>query len=60
MSTGPYGWRIDDFYELLWTEALGASGKPQEIRLERSAASVSQIVQGYLCYNKVIILRTRV
>lgn len=59
MSTGSYGWRID-FYELLWAEALGTSGKPQEISLEKSAGRVSQIMQGYLCYNKVIILRTRV
>lgn len=60
MSTGPYGWRIEDFYGLLWAEALGTSGKPREIRLERSAARAHQIMQGYLYYNKVIILRTRV
>lgn len=46
--------------ELLWAEALGMSGEPQEIRLERSAARVSQIMQGYLGHNKAIFLRTRV
>lgn len=59
MSTGPYARRIEDFCELLWIEALGTSGKPPKIRLEGSAARVSQIMQGYLHYDKVINVKSK-